>query len=86
MKKRIYGQAERKRHTRWHKRYFQEHDYSTPDTQRKKYTWAEMYLVWNKKLQGGRILTDIEIAKVLSRSLQSIQLKRHKMSKKEYPY
>jgi hypothetical protein len=38
-----------------------------------------MYLIWNKRLQGGRILTDIEIAKFLKRSLQAIQLKRHKM-------
>jgi len=31
-------------------------------------------------LTGGRILTDVEIAKLLNRSLQAIQLKRHKMS------
>jgi hypothetical protein len=80
---RIYTKAERKRHIRWHKQYNQEHNYSTSETRGKEFTWTEMYLIWNKQLKGGRILTDVEIAKLLKRSLQSIQLKRHKMKKEK---
>lgn len=76
---RIYTQAERKRKTKWHKKYNHRHDYSTEETRGKKYTWSEMYIIHNKRLQGGRILTDVEIAKLLKRSLQGIQLKAHKM-------
>lgn len=80
MRIRICGQAERKRKTAYHKQYNQLHDYATKDIHGSSYTWSEMYLIWNKKMQGGRVLTDIEIAKFLKRSLQAIQLKRHKMS------
>ena len=76
---RIYAQVERKRKTKWHKGYNRLHTYATKETKGTKYTWSEMYLIWNKRLKGGRILTDIEIAKILKRSLQAIQLKRHKM-------
>lgn len=61
------------------KEYNRKHQYSTDETRGKKFTWSEIYLIWNKKLQGGKILTDVKIAKLLNRSLQSIQLKRHKM-------
>lgn len=83
MRQRTYTKSERKRKTRWHKGYNQKHQYATEETKGKKYTWAEMYLIWNKRVQGGRILTDVEIAKFLNRSLQSIQLKRHKMKIQE---
>lgn len=79
MRERVYTKAERKRKAKWHKQYNHEHDYTTHETANKKYTWTEMYLIWNKRLKGGRILTDVEIAKILQRSLQSVQLKRHKM-------
>lgn len=81
---RIYTKVERKRKQRWHKQYNQEHDYATKETRGKKYMWSEMYLIWNKRMRGGRILTDVEIAKILNRSLQAIQLKRYKMTKGEY--
>lgn len=61
------------------KEYNKKHQYATDETRGKKFTWSEMYLIWNKKLQGGSILTDVRIAKLLKRSLQSIQLKRYKM-------
>ena len=77
--KKAYSKLKIKRHIRWHKKYNQAHDYATKDTRRAGYTWTEMYLIWNKRLKGGRILVDVEIAKLLSRSLQAIQLKRHKM-------
>lgn len=77
---RVYSKQKKERHVKWHKQYNQLHDYATEETHGKKYTWAEMYLIWNKKMQGGRILTDVEIAKRLNRSLQAIQLKRHKMN------
>lgn len=48
----------------------------------KKFTWSDTYLIWNRKLQGGKELTDIQIAKVLKRSVQSVQLKRYKMKQK----
>jgi hypothetical protein len=79
MRKRTYTKAERKRKAKWHKQYNHRHDYTTYETANKKFTWTEMYLIWNKRLKGGRILTDVEIAKILQRSLQSVQLKRHKM-------
>jgi len=80
---RSYTKVERKRKQRWHKQYNQEHVYTTKETRGKEYTWAEMYLIFNKRLKGGRILTDVEIAKLLHRSLQGIQLKRHKMMYQE---
>ena len=76
---RVYTKAERKKKMRWHKGYNQMHKYATKETHGKKFSWTEMYLIWNKRLKGGRILIDVEIAKLLSRSLQAIQLKRHKM-------
>jgi len=76
---RTYSKLKKKRHVRWHKMYNQEHDYATRETHGKRFTWSEMYLICNKRLTGGRILTDVEIAKLLQRSLQSVQLKRHKM-------
>lgn len=79
MKKRIYTKAERKRKTKWHKEHNKANDYSTQATHNTRYTREEMYLILNKRIQGGRILTDVEIAKFLKRSLQAIQLKRHKM-------
>jgi hypothetical protein len=79
MKQRIYSALKKKHHVKWHKGYNQEHNYSIKGTRGTKYTWAEMYLIWNKRLKGGRVLTDIEIAKILRRSLQAVQLKRHKM-------
>jgi len=79
MRQRIYTKAEIKRKQRWHKIYNQDHNYATEETAGKKFSWTEMYLIWNKRLTGGRILTDVEIAKLLKRSLQSVQLKRHKM-------
>jgi hypothetical protein len=81
---RIYTKAERKRKTKWHKAYNHRHDYTTHETNRKKFTWTEMYLIWTKRLRGGRILTDPEIARILNRSLQSVQLKRHKMAKEAH--
>jgi hypothetical protein len=80
MRQRIYTKAQRRYKMRWHKGYNQLHKYATKETEGKKYTWGEMYLIWNKRMKGGRILTDIEIAKLLQRSLQAIQLKRHKMN------
>jgi hypothetical protein len=77
---RTYSKQKKARHVRWHKEYNQKHQYATDETKGKKYSWSEMYLIWNKRLTGGRILTDVEIAKLLNRSLQAIQLKRHKMT------
>jgi len=77
---RTYSKQKKARHVRWHKGYNQLHKYATKETEGKKYTWAEMYIIWNKRIKGGRILTDVEIAKLLQRSLQAIQLKRHKMN------
>ena len=79
MGQRIYSQSERKRKTRWHKTHNHKHNYATEETHRRKFTWTEMYLIWNKRLKGGRVLIDTEIANILQRSLQSVQLKRHKM-------
>ena len=76
---RVYSEKERKRKTKWHQEYNRVHVYATKETNGRKYTWSDMYLIWNKRLTGGRILTDIEIAKILQRSLQGIQLKRYKM-------
>jgi len=76
---RTYSKQKKARHVKWHKQYNQEHNYATKETKGKKFTWAEMYLIWNKQMQNGKILTDVQIAKLLKRSLQSIQLKRHKM-------
>jgi hypothetical protein len=76
---RTYSKQKKARHVKWHKKYNQEHDYGVKGTRGVKYTWAEMYLIWNKQLKNGRILTDVEIAKILHRSLQAVQLKRHKM-------
>ena len=56
---RIYGKAERERKRRWHKEHNQKHQYATKETKGKKYTWMEMYLIWNKRLTRGRILTDV---------------------------
>jgi hypothetical protein len=81
---RIYSALKKKRHVRWHKEYNQKHNYGTKETQGKRYTWTEMYLILRKRLKGGRILTDIEIAKLLKRSLQAIQLKRHKIKMEGY--
>jgi hypothetical protein len=67
--------------TRWHKHYNRKHRYGSKGTEKRRYTREEMYLIWHKRLQGGRILTDVQIAKLLKRSLQGIQLKRHKMVK-----
>jgi hypothetical protein len=80
MRVRIYTEAERKRKQRYHKKYNQLHDYSKDQKANRRFSWDEMYLIWNRKLKGGRELSDIEIAKLLKRSLQSIQLKRHKMN------
>lgn len=81
MRKQIYSKTKIARHVKWHKGYNHLHTYSTKETHRTGYTWAEMYLIWNRKLnvKGARELSDIEIAKFLKRSLQAIQLKRHKM-------
>lgn len=79
MRKQIYSKTKIARHVKWHKGYNQLHNYATKATHNARYTRDEMYLIWNKRLQGGRILTDVEIAKFLKRSLQAIQLKRHKM-------
>lgn len=76
---RIYSKSKRRNHDRWHKQYNHEHDYSTKQTSRKRFTREEMFLIWHKRLTGGRVLTDPQIAKLLKRSLQSVQLKRHKM-------
>lgn len=76
--------AQKRYKIRWHKQYNRVHKYATKETEGKKYSWAEMYLIWNKKLEGGKIITDVKIAKVLKRSLQGIQLKRHKMKAGEY--
>jgi hypothetical protein len=76
---RTYSKLKKKRHVQWHKKYNKKHDYSTKETKGKRYTWAEMYVIWNCRLRGGKLLKDIEIAKLLNRSLQAIQLKRHKM-------
>ena len=83
---RQYTKRQRKYKLRWHKGYNRLHKYGIKETEGKKYTWAEMYLIWNKRLKGGRILTDIEIAKILQRSLQAVQLKRHKMKMKGITY
>lgn len=84
MRERKYTEKQRRYKMRWHKGYNRIHVYATKETEGKKYTWGEMYVIWNKKLKGGRILTDIEIAKLLKRSLQAIQLKRHKIKMGEY--
>lgn len=60
------------------------HDYGKGQKVNRRFSWDEMYLIWNKRLEGGRVMTDVEIAKLLGRSLQSIQIKRHKMVKEGY--
>lgn len=81
---RVLTKKERKRKQKWHKEYNRIHVYATKETEGKKYTWSDMYLIWHKSMIGGKIISDIKIAKLLKRSLQAIQLKRHKMKVGEY--
>jgi hypothetical protein len=84
---RVYSKLKKERHVRWRKKYNQKHRYGTKETQGKRYTLSEMCLILNKRwseLKGGRLLTDVEIAKLLKRSLQAIQLQRYKIKRERY--
>lgn len=44
------------------------------------FTATDIYLIMRRRLKGGNILSDIQIAKLLKRSVQSVQMKRFKLT------